>query len=409
MSASPAVQPPPGNPRFPLVEGMRGIAILMVLVSHTLGATGATTHASWGWLGTYLYFGVILFFAISGFLLYRPYAVAHAGGRPAPQLRAYARRRLLRILPAYWVALTLLALWPGIDGPLSSKWWIYFGFMQVYSGATLAGGLSAAWSLCVEMTFYLLLPLLAALVHLLVGRLRPRPWWQAEAAVLALLFATAIATSALLDYHAVPFWVGNTLFATVDWFAGGMALAVLSVAAERTGRARQIATAVRTRSGLIWMLAGGTFLLAARVLDTRGDRHGRLGVVHPPLGTFIFNHLLLGITGLLMLMPAVMGASGAVRAVVAWRPLAYLGLLSYGIFLWHVPLTAWLATTGAYPNLHGGGLDLAVRGPSPSLTLTLAALAISAAAAAVSYHAVELPFLRLKEPRGRPTVAESAA
>src|SRR5689334_11763486 len=96
VSASPAVQPPPGNPRFPMVEAMRGIAIALVLFCHASAMTGATDTASWGWLGTYSYFGVILFFAISGFLLYRPFVMSHAGYGKQPRLRSYWRRRLLR-------------------------------------------------------------------------------------------------------------------------------------------------------------------------------------------------------------------------------------------------------------------------------------------------------------------------
>ena len=161
---------------------------------------------------------MIVFFAISGFLLYRPFVVAHAGMRPAPRVGAYARRRLLRILPAYWLALTILSIWPGVEGAFGDRWWVYYGFGQVYSVHTLIGGLAVAWSLCVEMSFYVLLPFFAAFVAWLVGRRRdPRRWWVAEAIALAAFACIGIVASAFVHDHTVPYWVANTLLGT-DWF-----------------------------------------------------------------------------------------------------------------------------------------------------------------------------------------------
>ena len=67
-------------------------------------------ESRWAVLLAHLNVGVALFFLISGFLLYRPYALALVHGSEPPRLAAYAKRRFLRIVPAYWVALTLLAL-----------------------------------------------------------------------------------------------------------------------------------------------------------------------------------------------------------------------------------------------------------------------------------------------------------
>src|SRR3712207_6891277 len=53
-------------------------------------------------------------------------------GRPAPRIARYARRRVLRIVPAYWVALTLLAIFPGIVGVFTADWWRYYLFLQLY-------------------------------------------------------------------------------------------------------------------------------------------------------------------------------------------------------------------------------------------------------------------------------------
>lgn len=398
MPASPAVQPPPGNPRFPMVEAMRGIAVALVLFCHASQMSGAALHSSWGWLGTYAYFGVILFFVISGFLLYRPFVMAHAGLGRAPRVRTYWRRRLLRILPAYWVALTVLALWPGIEGPLTHQWWIYYGFMQVYGVHTLTMGLAPAWSLCVEMTFYLVLPLLAAITTLLARRLVGRSWWQAEIAVLVAFGSIGVVGQVLVHDHRVPYWVANTLGGTSDWFVGGMGLAVVSVAAQHGSLAARCARVVERWSTSVWVLGVLTFLLAARVFDVRTVTAGRPGVYTVTLTAWVANHVGFGLAATLLLAPTVLGARGPVARVASWRPLAALGLVSYGVYLWHYPLEAWLGLRGAYPRLHGGGLDIVNHVSQPTIVLMLSTLLVAATVATVSYRFVELPFLRRKEP-----------
>jgi peptidoglycan/LPS O-acetylase OafA/YrhL len=111
-SAEPAVAPnlapPPGNPRFPLVDSLRAIAALLVFAGHTVTeTTSLAVHPErFVWATNVAYEGVALFFLISGFLLYRPFVAARAGGRAVP-LPDYARRRVLRIVPAYWAALSI--------------------------------------------------------------------------------------------------------------------------------------------------------------------------------------------------------------------------------------------------------------------------------------------------------------
>ena len=115
--------------------------------------------------------GVCVFFLISGFLLYRPFVAGWwKGGRD--RIRDVRRRRLLRIVPAYWVALALVALYYG-QGVTSGNWWQFALFGQVYRSDTFSNGIGPAWTLCVEMTFYAVLPLLA-FVASRVGRQVPR-------------------------------------------------------------------------------------------------------------------------------------------------------------------------------------------------------------------------------------------
>ena len=109
MAASPALAPPPGNPRFPLLDAMRAIAALAIVAYHVAFFSRANEHGGTGALLSRLNVGVTIFFVISGFVLYRPMVRARwEGSRRGAG--GYARRRLLRIVPAYWLALTVLAI-----------------------------------------------------------------------------------------------------------------------------------------------------------------------------------------------------------------------------------------------------------------------------------------------------------
>ena len=97
---SPAVQPPAGNPRFPLLDPLRVIAAFAIVFTHTGSVTNFNAD---NWLGQFtarLNIGVALFFLLSGFLLYRPFVAARYQDRPPVRIRDYTRRPVLRIVPA---------------------------------------------------------------------------------------------------------------------------------------------------------------------------------------------------------------------------------------------------------------------------------------------------------------------
>ena len=135
-------------------DGLRSLAALSVVTYH-VALSGAFAHA--GSLAPILWElkgGVAIFFVISGALLYLPYARAIGDRATLPDWRTYAGRRAVRILPAYWVALTVVAIGPfgaGVFGPDAGS---YYGLSQIYSPQTVLGGLGVAWSLCVEVSFY---------------------------------------------------------------------------------------------------------------------------------------------------------------------------------------------------------------------------------------------------------------
>ncbi len=171
--APPVVAPPPGHPRFPLIDSLRALAALGVLFAHVGFLSQTIARHRYGAGVANLSIGVAVFFAISGFLLYRPFFNSEITAAPRPPATDFLRRRVLRIVPAYWLALTVLAIYPGLPVVHTHEWWRYYFFLQVYSPLFAIFGLTVAWSLCIEVTFYALLPLYAALTRLLCRRLTP--------------------------------------------------------------------------------------------------------------------------------------------------------------------------------------------------------------------------------------------
>jgi peptidoglycan/LPS O-acetylase OafA/YrhL len=350
-----AVAPPAGNPRFPLLDALRAIAALSVLVHHVTEAQGLPARLSVADFAIHLNAGVAVFFVISGFVLYRPYLVnRHRGGPPVRTL-GYARRRALRIVPAYWVALSLLAIYPGLT--FTGGAWRYYYFGQVYAPQTLFDGLTPAWTLCSEVAFYAALPLLAFAARRLFGR--GTHWLRRELLALGAIVVASwcmhvwlgglAPTRALAHFH-----LAFTLLGVMDWFALGMALAALSVAE----------CLPRVRAEVAWASAAAVFTAC---------------VVLPQDETLL--HALLGLFGVLLVLPAIMPAGGSgVQRLLAFRPLALLGLISYGIYLWNQPIV----------------LDLAAHGDRSFALLLVATLVITVTLATLSYRVVEAPLLRLK-------------
>jgi peptidoglycan/LPS O-acetylase OafA/YrhL len=391
---SPAVAPPPGNPRFPLFDSLRGLAVLAVLINHVFLLTGALDRRVVGELVSLAgSIGPTLFFAISGFLLYRPWVAAGAAGKPKPSTSRYLRRRALRILPAYWFALTALAIFPGIVGPFSGDWWRYYFFLQLYDARTLGLGIPVAWTLCVEVTFYLLLPLWAGLVA--------RAGTRAQLAALAALATAGATVQVAAGRQAIPHLAASSLPGQTPWFAVGMAIAVVSVAAGNAdGAWRARLGAVASRPVACWAGAVVAFAALAVVRHAPG---GLVGVVQAlqtptPYPKLFADVVLTGLLVVLVLLPAVWDTPARLpQRLLAAAPLAALGLVSYGVFLWHLTIAELLILPAMSLHFDAGGLDLVNRIPQGATPICIVlTLAVAWAIAALSYRFVELPFLRRK-------------
>lgn len=372
------VAPRPAIAELTPLTGLRGFAALWVLVYHvwvdaipramTLGPFDLTPLFSGGSSG------VDLFFTLSAFLLSLPYASRQIEGRPPPSLRKFWLRRAQRILPAYYaqlLVLVALAAAFGIGALPSTRQFIGNLLLLTDFGPYGAAPLNpVTYTLPIEFGFYLLLPLLASW-------LRPRRWpWLALFAVVA----TQLWRHLVFPYvahAAVPLRViaMEQLPGRLDQFVAGMLAAYAYTRAVASGR---IANPLVNDALLLFGIA----LFAAL-----------LWAVHYSIGTYWEGHPLLfvwhglaGIAAALMLYASARGSRVA-RLLFDNAPLRWLGLISFGVYLWHFPILHWLDAAHAFDWIDGYRLPW-------MLPIVLGATGV---VAAISYRWVELPFLR----RGR--------
>jgi peptidoglycan/LPS O-acetylase OafA/YrhL len=372
---------------FPLLDGYRALAATAVLVTHVGFQTGAALRGPAAGLLARLDFGVTVFFLLSGFLLYRPHAVAHLRATAAPRVGPYLWHRALRILPAYWLAVVgAMLLLPENHHAGPGVWVSQLLLLQTYQDSGLLPGLSQVWSLGTEVAFYLFLPVLGVLVHRLGGR-SPRARLRRELVLLALLAAGSLA------YRVWVFAVGADLRllywlpAYLDWFAIGMAFAAVSAFYAqvpvgdrgRIGVLDEIACA----PGSCWFIGSALLALSTTVLG------GPLDLSAPTATESVTKHVLYAAAGTFLFLPGVLGRpdQGVVRRFLASGPLTRLGLVSYGVFLWNMAML--------YVAMRVLGQGLFKGGFWQVLALTFA---MTVTVASLSWLLLERPVMRRLRP-----------
>ena len=267
-----AVAPTSGHHRVREIEGLRALAAGLVVVFHLSTAVNLP-HPSlispdaMYWIARLGPLGVAIFFVLSGFLLYQPFARAALANESPPALGRYYVRRFARIFPAYWVALAVFLFVVGPEqvhgiGQAAE----YFGLVQNYHAGSFLRGLGVAWSLVIEVSFYLVLPILAWLLrgwHRGTTRLaRIRRQFVGLACMYAIGIAarlwSAHSRSAFVfqhhlwrPYRYIDLWIPSYL----DWFALGMTLAVIAAIAPRGGGTAHRIERCARRTGVSWLLA----------------------------------------------------------------------------------------------------------------------------------------------------------
>jgi peptidoglycan/LPS O-acetylase OafA/YrhL len=374
-------------------DGLRAIAALGVLLCHVGLQSGFVGRSGSGEFISRADVGVALFFVLSGFLLYRPFVAARLDGRRRPRTASYLRKRFLRIFPAYWLALTVLVVVLDTRARQDISGWgdivVYYGLLQSYSKAHALGGLQQAWTLVNEVAFYLLLPLWAAGAAWLARRLKPRAAVRAELAVLVAAAVGALGFRWWLhSFQSNDPSIGNFdprfhwLIANFHLFVPGMALAVGLEWSRRRERPLAVLELARRHPLVCWAGAAATFWAVATQLDL-GVQVGATSQ-----GQAIAKELLYGAVGFALVVPVALAGATLPRPLqwLGTRAMVTLGVLSYGIYLWHEGVTDLYRDIRNLAPLHGWFLGILV-------VTTVGSVALAGA----SYLTVERPALGLKD------------
>jgi peptidoglycan/LPS O-acetylase OafA/YrhL len=372
------------------IDSLRGLAALAVLGFHVwlyarpVPGTERVTALDYVWAQGRL--GYVLFFALSGFLLYLPWLRAARGEGDRPPLGDYLRRRAVRILPGYYVALlgSIALLWnlastPGVRLPPAESLPLFFVFGENFTGATVMKLNPPMWTLAVEVSFYLALPLIGlAAIRLAGGRRR-------QLVVPIGLIALGLAWNGLAELAGLGLPGTKVLPAMLPYFGAGM-LAAVMVASDGLGR-RAAGRALLGGASLVLL----DFTLHAGLVPGSGNV---VAVVHDLPAALGFAAIV-----------AVAGSSSIPLPGLDSRATAWLGTVSYGLYLWNIPVLLVLRSMDLLPL--GSWLAVPVV-LGPSLVI-----------AAISWYVFERPAIewarraggkrRRKAARARPAFAESGS
>jgi peptidoglycan/LPS O-acetylase OafA/YrhL len=342
---------------MPQLDALRAFAVFAVLVVHFVG------HAPhWLMMVPWAACGVELFFVLSGFLitgiLLDSRKQIEGGVSSWWMLRQFYIRRFLRIFPLYY-AVILLGRIIQLTGYTESFGWnlAYLTNFYIVRNGAWPGAASHLWTLSVEEQFYLVWPWIVFFL--------PKRWLLPS---FLSIFIFAIVYRVVAFFWLGP-WVNVTPFASLDCFGAG---ALLAIAQRRDceGNPRL------RRSLCVIGLSLGIPLLIVAVAGQFSPQSipGKLGVMNLAM-IFLFTPLISG---------AASGFTGLAGMVLMQRPLRYIGKISYGIYIYHVPVS-WLI--GDSKRL--GALPRFIPHSAVFFVVTLAV-------AALSWHLFERPINQLK-------------
>jgi len=325
--------------RLDALDGLRGAAAFGIVILHVWmfhqGDLNSPERSTLDVAISQLRLGMPMFFVLSGFLIFRPFVAAMIEGRSNPDVRKYAIRRAARILPAYWVAILIPAavlawLDHGQARPVEQLP-IYLFFAQNYVDATSQGLNPPTWTIAVEVSFYIAVPIAAVLIGWLTSRFSgPRSRRTVLAVVCIVLLAVGayvLGQCAINGPNHSP--LKDSLLGRLNSFAAGMLAAVLVYG--RPSRPRVAYALVIGGAALVLAeaIVRGYSLLTPMLRDVIVDTPASIGVA--------------------MIIAGVALARIPGEVVFSRGPLQWYGKLSYGLYLWHFPVIFVLRSLEWWP------------------------------------------------------------
>ncbi|HEY4033411.1 MAG TPA: acyltransferase [Ktedonobacteraceae bacterium] len=423
-----------------VLDGVRAVACLSVLLYHMSFIAG--TKGIWGpvynthdvsgiiafFAASFAYFGeegVILFFILSGFLLFLPYAKALLFESPWPSWRRFYLRRFFRILPGYFVALFLIALLFHPEFLQSSHWHDLWLFLSFSMNKNLSEQLNGPfWTLAVEFQFYLLLPIIAWLCSLIVRR--GTLHWRVLKLTLCLLAMVAwglltrywgiyIANTPQLDFlipHTasialIPFIYSDTgKFSEV--FAVGMLLCMIYTYTQYAPSGERWRTRMYRLSPLI-LTVGLALLLFLSLWHFYFIDMNPLHYAKHPKSYIVSSFLDPGIPAIVsrywpewqplgcaigygLCLWALLYGSVRLKRPIEWSVLRWVALISFSLYMWHLPFL-YVFRDIILPNIRQQGWNPLVQYGAFWCWILLIIIPVSA----MLYRWIEQPGIRLGE------------
>ena len=358
-----------GNRRLPGLDGLRGVACLMVFLYHLRWAAQPNDanplplmirSFDVEFLLRKFDIGVAIFFVLSGLLLSLPFWRAILENQPLPAIGRYLWRRGCRIVPAYFAVLIAVYL-------LRGGTYTWYGALDFLLHATFLHNFADyaylslhpdLWTIGIEFQFYLLLPIIMKLVA--VTHRRCGGIFTLGVLVSACLLADIAAAAALRmlepaisDRFLSPNGpvIGGTVFSYLKLFAFGIAAAYAVLKVRISPRAADVTCGVG-------LLATATLVLFGHEAGWR--QSGGFG--------WPLNGAILG------LVAASLARSSMFSRLFATKWIAATGAISYGIYLWHDLVLRAVFSGTLRDNLSGFPIFLAGGGIALLVTITIASL-----------------------------------
>ena len=364
---------------LPALDGLRAVACLMVFgvhfgqISKISGSVGNFDLARLLANGNT---GVALFFSLSGFLLSAPFWSALQSGSRLPPFGRYLLRRALRIVPAYFACLTLLIVlnkyWQETDWQRVTL--LHYLMIFNYDAKTIFAINPPFWTLAVEAQFYILLPLL-----FFFGKVvRPKGFMLLTIALGALAYAAhyqisqmAVASQPLSSAgkELSPVITYSLLAHLPHFFLGVVSCWVyLRLNQRQPGMHGSVG-----RELLVWTCVGLILTILATPLDER---------LQIPYGRYNLPFIPIMLCAIIVLAPI----TSVARALLDSVPMRGLGAISFGVYIYHLPIQHF---TARYMRYAGSNAE------KDWLLFGLTSLGISLAVATASYLILEKPILNL--------------
>ncbi|HZU00269.1 MAG TPA: acyltransferase [Ktedonobacteraceae bacterium] len=360
------------NKNIAVLDGVRAVACVAVIIFHINLLTYRLHLWSADTIGPFTSSlalagdsGVTLFFILSGFLLFLPYARSLVLGSDWPSARRFYLRRAFRIIPGYYACLFLLILLTHreyLHRDHLKQLGLFLTFFMDSSPTTYRLINGPFWTLAVEWQFYLLLPLLALGMRPLVRR--GGRYWRVTTLVLCLigLMACGVVTryaGFFLTLHpgqsfglphsvlniAIFFFygtVGNGLHGKfLEDFAVGMLVSLCYVMAGSTTVKNSFHILLRRLSPWLWGL-GLLWLVVMALWEWNQLIPHTWAFLDPAFIQYNYLHELGLSLGFGCCVVAVLFGSAALQALFVWAPLRWIGLVSYSLYMWHLPFLSLL-------------------------------------------------------------------